>query len=87
MKNEEAYFNPMGYSTFLVFLFLYKQILHDGRFTDNKKKMDIHVHLNTDNPAFVEQATSDNFQLVSINTDVPWWLSIDKQFAFASAQH
>jgi hypothetical protein len=51
------------------------------------KKMDSHIHLDSGNMAFVEQATADNFRLVYVNVDAPGSGSLDVQFAFASAQH
>ena len=51
------------------------------------KKMDTHIHLDTSNPAIVEQAKTDNFRLVIINTEVPGLASIEEQFAIALDQH
>src|SRR3954452_17272778 len=33
------------------------------------KKYDVHVHVDTDQPAFLQQAIADNFQLITINWD------------------
>src|SRR5438094_583390 len=33
------------------------------------KKYDVHVHVDTDQPAFLQQAIADNFQLLTINWD------------------
>ncbi len=33
------------------------------------EKIDAHVHVNTDQPAFIEQAEEDNFRLLTINWD------------------
>ena len=51
------------------------------------KKMDTHIHLDSGNLAFVEQATADNFRLIYINVDAPGAGSLEEQFACASAQH
>jgi hypothetical protein len=50
------------------------------------KKVDTHVHLNTRDMAFVEQAIADNFELVTINVDYPDFTAVDRQFEFALAQ-
>jgi hypothetical protein len=42
-------------------------------------KIDAHVHINCENPAFVEQAQSDNFKLLTINVDYPGFQLIEKQ--------
>ena len=42
-------------------------------------KIDAHVHIQSDDPAWLEQAQSDNFRLFSINTDVPYFVSISEQ--------
>ena len=46
-------------------------------------KVDVHVHINTSNPALVEQAEKDNFFLLTINVDVPDYPSIEQQMHFA----
>ncbi len=43
------------------------------------KKIDVHAHVNTTNPAMVEQAKSDNVILISINVEVPGESPIDSQ--------
>ena len=34
-------------------------------------KRDAHVHINTTDPSFIEQAKADNFSLITINVDAP----------------
>ena len=34
-------------------------------------KIDIHCHVNTENPVFMKQAVKDNFRILTINTDAP----------------
>lgn len=48
------------------------------------RKFDAHVHLNVKDPAFVEQAKADNFELLTINVDYPAFPSIADQ---ADAAH
>lgn len=47
------------------------------------EKVDAHVHVNTDNPAFIKAALADNFKLLTINTDVPDYVDIIKQRDYA----
>ncbi len=42
-------------------------------------KIDIHCHINTKNPAFMEQAVKDNFRILTINTDAPLGVTIEEQ--------
>ncbi len=48
-------------------------------------KRDTHVHINTSDPSFIEQAKADNFSLITINVDAPYFPSIDEQQAIAVA--
>ena len=43
------------------------------------RKFDAHVHANTDSPAFLEQARTDGFELLSINVDYPDFPPADRQ--------
>lgn len=43
------------------------------------KKTDVHCHIDTDRPAFMEVAGQDNFRIISINTDAPGNLPIEEQ--------
>jgi len=47
-------------------------------------KIDTHVHLRTYNPAFVEQAINDNFQILTIITRSSSQMYINEQFKFVS---
>ncbi|MER3373094.1 MAG: amidohydrolase family protein [Allomuricauda sp.] len=47
------------------------------------KKFDIHVHLNTSEPYFIEQAKEDNFRFLDIVDDRPFGLPMQKQQEFA----
>lgn len=49
------------------------------------RKFDAHVHANTPDPAFLEQARADGFELLSINVDYPDFPSISRQHAAAVA--
>jgi predicted TIM-barrel fold metal-dependent hydrolase len=46
-------------------------------------KVDVHVHINTSDPALAEQAEEDDFVLLTINVDVPDYPSIEQQMAHA----
>ena len=48
------------------------------------RKFDAHVHVNVEDPAFVDQAVADNFEVLSINVDYPAFPSLALQ---ASAAH
>ena len=48
------------------------------------RKFDAHVHVNVEDPAFLDQARADNFELLSINVDYPAFPSLAVQ---ASAAH
>src|SRR6185436_14936530 len=50
------------------------------------KKMDVHAHVMTVNPAMVEQAIKDNFILTSINVEAPDLPRIDSQQYFVLQQ-
>ena len=43
------------------------------------QKIDVHVHVNSSNPAFLEQAKADNFKLLTINTDYSDFPPIERQ--------
>ncbi len=43
------------------------------------KKFDIHIHINTEEVFFMEQAQDDNFQFLDIIDDRPFGLSMDEQ--------
>lgn len=47
------------------------------------KKFDIHIHINTDETAFINQAQEDNFQFLDIVDDRPFGLPMDEQQKFA----
>ncbi|MCF6332771.1 MAG: amidohydrolase [Draconibacterium sp.] len=50
------------------------------------KKIDIHCHINTKRPAFMELAVKDNFRILTINTDAPVGVTIEEQQDFANFQ-
>ena len=51
------------------------------------KKFDSHVHVNVTDPAFVDQAKADGFELLSINVDYPAFPSLADQAAVAHHFH
>jgi predicted TIM-barrel fold metal-dependent hydrolase len=51
------------------------------------RKIDTHIHLNSENTALLEQAKEDNFRVIFINTDAPGLIDLEKQFEIASFQH
>lgn len=50
------------------------------------EKIDAHVHINTDNTAFLEQAAADNFRVLTLNTDVPEYPAVTEQQRYAICQ-
>jgi predicted TIM-barrel fold metal-dependent hydrolase len=50
------------------------------------RKFDTHVHLNVAEPALIEQARADNFELMTINVDYPDFVKLPDQHAAALAQ-
>jgi hypothetical protein len=56
-----------------------------GDFT-SVRKIDTHVHPNTENTALVDQARQDNFVILAINVDAPHYPSLDEQKRFALIQ-
>ena len=50
------------------------------------KKVDIHCHINTKRPDFMEQAVKDNFHILTINTDAFDSVPIEKQQEIALFQ-
>ncbi|GAB4362920.1 MAG: hypothetical protein Kow0042_00340 [Calditrichia bacterium] len=47
------------------------------------EKIDAHVHVNSPDPAFLDQAIEDNFKLLSINVDYPDFPPLEKQLEIA----
>ena len=47
------------------------------------KKFDFHIHINTDETAFINQAQDDNFRFLDIVDDRPFGLPMDEQQKFA----
>lgn len=43
------------------------------------EKIDVHVHVNSADPAFIDQARADNFKLLTINVEYPDFPPIDDQ--------
>jgi predicted TIM-barrel fold metal-dependent hydrolase len=50
-------------------------------------KIDAHCHIETDRTAFMEQALTDHFSIVTINTDAGGNLPVDEQQRLAVIQH
>jgi len=50
---------------------------------DKIEKIDVHVHANSKNPSFLEQAKTDNFRLISVNVDYPDFPPIEEQLQIA----
>ncbi len=49
-------------------------------------KIDVHVHINSSDPALVEQASADGFRLITINVDYPDFPPLSLQRSLAEAQ-
>jgi hypothetical protein len=50
------------------------------------KKIDTHVHLNSESTSLTKQAENDNFTLLTVNVDAPSYVSLDDQERFALHQ-
>ncbi len=50
-------------------------------------KIDVHVHLNSANPALIEQAVADGFRLITVNVDYPDFPPIANQLEIAQKDH
>jgi predicted TIM-barrel fold metal-dependent hydrolase len=50
------------------------------------RKLDAHVHVNVSDPAFLEQARTDGFELITINVDYPDFPKLADQRTVALAQ-
>jgi predicted TIM-barrel fold metal-dependent hydrolase len=48
-------------------------------------KIDVHVHANSKNTGFIEQAEADNFKLLSINVDYPDFPALEQQALIAES--
>jgi hypothetical protein len=46
-------------------------------------KRDTHVHINTSDPSFIQQAKDDNFSLITVNVDAPHYPPLDEQESLA----
>lgn len=51
---------------------------------DNISKIDGHLHLNSDRPALADEAEREGFELLSINTEVPFFPDLPRQEAITS---
>ena len=52
------------------------------------KKADVHIHIRTPRPSFVEQSLKDNFSLVNIVVDgAGTWAGVRSQFRYVKMQH
>jgi hypothetical protein len=50
------------------------------------KKIDTHIHINSESPAFAKQAQNDNFFLLTVNVDAPHYPKLDEQSRIAAQQ-
>jgi len=89
-KNKLLFFLPV---LFLTVAFIQVQVFGDAEETVNShieqyygledfesvKKFDIHIHINTEEVFFIEQAQADNFQFLNIVDDRPFGLPMDEQ--------
>ncbi len=53
---------------------------------DKVKKIDTHIHLNTDQASFIEQAAADNLQFLDIVDDRPFGIPMKDQEVIANKQ-
>ena len=56
-----------------------KKLYYSAEDFSGMKKIDIHAHALTGDPAFIQQARADHFILVSLNTEVPDEPPVDSQ--------
>ena len=80
MKNFFRYYLKLIFFLGLFILLMGCQEKH-YRYDDFNKvpKIDMHVHANADNSAFVDQAIADNFKILTINVDYPDFPPIEVQ--------
>jgi predicted TIM-barrel fold metal-dependent hydrolase len=76
---------------FLIIIMLFGKVLGQNKKDDKVelyysledfklvKKFDFHIHINTDEVSFINQAQDDNFQFLDIVDDRPFGLSMDEQ--------
>jgi hypothetical protein len=50
------------------------------------KKIDTHIHINSESTAFAKQAQNDNFFLVTVNVDAPHYPKLEEQSRIATQQ-
>ena len=95
MKEKFRHFRNFKYLIIIAFLFAGNVFIScenskEEYFTEadfkTMNKIDIHCHVNTKNPAFMEQADADNFRILTINTDAPLGVTIEEQRALAVFQ-
>ena len=72
--------------SFLVFLFACKNTFYSLDDFAAFPKIDAHVHVNTEKPYFLQQAQKDRFQLLTLNTEVPYYQPIEEQEKLALSQ-
>ncbi len=54
----------------------------------NVKKMDVHIHINSDRAFFVEKAKEDNFQLINVSLEYDdGWNDVYNKFEYGLIQH
>ena len=51
----------------------------------NVAKIDMHLHVNTDELSLIEQAKEDNFKMLTINVDYPAFPPVEKQLKIAAS--
>lgn len=84
----------MKYQLFIVyFLFLLNACSQQEQWYDLEdyaevKKMDVHVHIETDRTIFVEKALADNFQLINVSLEYSdGWNDVYGKFGHGLVQH
>lgn len=54
----------------------------------NVPKMDVHIHITTERPAFVEKAINDNFRLINVTLEyTKGWEDVYSKFKYGLYQH
>jgi hypothetical protein len=88
MQSETKIEKTFQIFIFFLFIIIFSACLSkEESFTMNDfslvDKIDVHVHINSENAAFVNQAQSDNFKLLTVNVDYSDFPPIEEQYKIA----
>jgi hypothetical protein len=84
------HFKKLHNSLFILSLAIFPIACGESYYTTedflNVRKIDTHVHLNSESTSLTRQAENDNFTLLTVNVDAPSSVSLDDQEQFALHQ-